>query len=182
LDYRATSIAESASVMIRRHLPGTDVRLPDLRRAISSAYSCRRRDDRRRLLVSNEVSAIISGTGLNLEANIIEIMEKSFSKSKRMVTEVLEDERIVGVDRQRCYMVEASRCECGYSSCWALPCPHLILVHQQLQHTDLLRITQNPLGAAVAMIRTLRGLRRGDDSVITLMHSLCATANQSGSR
>jgi hypothetical protein len=131
LGYRATSVAESANAMIRRHLPGTALTLAELRRAITTAYSYRRQGNFRQLLVSNEMREVIASTSLNLEPNIIQILEKSISKSKRMVTEVLEDNSIVVVDGQRRFIVEASRCQCGYPVCWGLPCPHLILAHRQ---------------------------------------------------
>jgi hypothetical protein len=129
LGYWDTSVVESARVMIPSHLLGAAVVLAGLRRASSPEHSCRRRADSSQLIVSKEMGAIIVSTGLNLEANIFEITNKSISKSKRIVTKVLEDERLVVVDGQRCYMVEASRCECGYPVYRARPCPHLILVH-----------------------------------------------------
>jgi hypothetical protein len=114
LGYRTTSVAELGNAMIRCQVPGTAMCFSDLRRAITTAYSSRRRADPRWLLVLNGMHATIASTGLNLEANIIEILEKSTSQSKRMVTKVLEDESLVVVDRQRCYMIEASKCQCGH--------------------------------------------------------------------
>jgi hypothetical protein len=135
LGYRATSVAESANAMIRHHLPGTALRLADLRRVISRAYSYRRQPPPGPILVSNEMREIIASTGLNLEANIIEILEKLISKSKRMVVEVIPDQGILVTDGQKSYFVEPERCQCGDSVCWGLPCPHLILAYRHFQNT-----------------------------------------------
>jgi hypothetical protein len=116
--------------MIRRDVPSAAIRCADLQLAISIVHSSRRTDPRR-LPVSNEMCPIIASKGMNLEVNIIEIEEKSTSKSKRLVTKVLEDESIVVVDGHKRYIVGASKRQCGYPACWSVPCPHLILVHHK---------------------------------------------------
>jgi hypothetical protein len=82
LGYLATSVAESANAMIRRHLPSTAMRLADLRLVVSRAYSYRRQTGRERMLVSSKMREILATTGLNLEVNIFAILEKSIKKSK----------------------------------------------------------------------------------------------------
>jgi hypothetical protein len=103
------------------------MRLADLRLVVSRAYSYRRQTGRERMLVSSEMRQILLTTGLNLEANIIAILEKSIKKSKRLVVDGIEDERVVVIDGQKRYLVDATGCLCGYPGCWGSPCPHLII-------------------------------------------------------
>jgi hypothetical protein len=83
-------------------------RLADLRLVVSRAYSYRRQTGRERMLVSSEMRQILATTGLSLEANIIAILEKSIKKSKRLVVKGLEDERVVVIDGQKRYLVDAT--------------------------------------------------------------------------
>jgi hypothetical protein len=134
LGYRGTSVAESANAMIRRHLPGTVLRLADLRRAVTSAYTYRWQGNPGRLLLSREMRTILASTGLGLEQNIIEILEKSIAKSRRMMVEACENGDFVVVDGEKRYIVEPSRCQCRYPRCWGLPCPHLIVAYRHFDH------------------------------------------------
>ena len=132
LGYNTTSPAESFNKMIKSYLPARTLSLKEIRTYISSSFEFKKKSNSfgQYRFTTNQIN-LRNMIQIPISAKIFNIIEEEYNGTKHLYL-IFEDNDIICVDNDRHYKIFDNRCTCGFTTCYGLPCRHLIFFHQKI--------------------------------------------------